>query len=175
MAFRDFGYGSVEISEFEGEVDYRNRLITGDLAADRDGSRLLALSGTFPAIVSFEDGFAFEVPEAPLDLSLDADSVPLADILGFFPGYDQSRGWVDGEIVFRGTPSDLEPSGELRLIDGGTSINAFAVRPENVNGVFTLRPDGTLEVAASMLERGDTTAVVSGNIALNPVNDRAST
>ncbi len=171
LSSQDFAYQSIDLSDLGGRVQYSERQFTGELLARHSRVGLLSVAGSFPAEISFSPGFQFGVPEAPVSLTVVSDSIPLEHILGFFPGYDDVRGRLDGRIVVGGTPSDLAPRGELALVGGAVTLSAFGIRPEGVNATFELEPDGTVRVSATTTPRGGETTSVTGTVALNPISN----
>ncbi len=173
LSSQDFGYEAVDLSDIGGRVRYSDRQLEGELIARHRRVGLLSVSGSFPAEISFSTGFQFGVPDAPVALTVVSDSIPLEHVLGFFPGYDDVEGRLDGRIVVGGTPSDLEPRGELRLVGGAVTLAAFGIRPEGVQGTFALDPEGTVRVEASTAPRNGQSSTVTGTVTLNPISNPA--
>ncbi len=165
----DVRFRSVELSDVGGELRYANQALSGDLTASVKGTLALSVQGTLPAELAFWPGFEVGLVDAPLDLAVQADSVPLDAVLGFFDGYDEVEGSVSGAVAMTGRPSDLQPEGALTIANGAATIDFFGIRPEAFNGLLTLSPDGGVTVDATFREGG--VGRVTGVVDLNPYSD----
>ncbi|MEZ4422206.1 MAG: translocation/assembly module TamB [Gemmatimonadota bacterium] len=168
LAVRQMRYRVVRFDELGGELHYQDRTLRGSLVGVRGSRRSVRIEGSVPADLALGD-VETRIPEGPVRVSLQADSVPLANVLGFFPGYERVEGELSGNFVVSGTPSDLQPSGLMRLSGGAATVREFGIRPTDGTGTFELTPDGIVTVDATVRERGQ--ARVSGRINLNPITD----
>ncbi len=161
-------YRVARFDEIEGALDFSGQTLNGAVFAWSDGHRQVSIEGHMPANLALA-AVESRVPDGDVRLTIEADAVPLANVLGFFPGYESVEGELSGDFVVAGTPEDLQPSGTVRLTDGAAYLTEFGVRPEQVQASLELTPDGNIAVDATMWEQGE--AHVSGTIALNPIND----
>ena len=164
----DFRTGETVLSRMEGTFDYSDRMAHAELVADMDGRRLLTAEGRMPMDLSLgqvEDRF----PDQTVDATLRLDSLPAASALAFLDVLDDVDGVLDGEIVLRGTPRELRPSGRLTLRSGAFSVPEQGLRLTQVSGTLDLREDRTLEVDARARARGE--AQVQGTISLAELAD----
>ncbi len=162
-------FRSVEVGRIGGDVRYANQILTGDLVASIQNQVVLSLQGTVPAALSFSPGLRAELVDAPIDVGIQADSVPLDGILGFFDGYEDIEGSVSGAVAITGRPDDLEPEGALTIANGASTIAFFGIRPEAFNGLLRLTPDGRVSVDARFRDEG--VGRVTGIVDLNPISD----
>ncbi|MEZ4415369.1 MAG: translocation/assembly module TamB domain-containing protein [Gemmatimonadota bacterium] len=168
LGVRDLRYRVVRFDLLEGDLDYRGRVLRGSVFGWRGGRRAVRIEGTMPADLALV-GVQDRIPEGPVRLSMQADSVPLANVLGFFPNYEQVEGELSGNFVVAGTPSDLQPSGAVRLTGGAATLPDFGIRPSEADGTFELTPNGVVTVDATLREGGR--ARVTGTLNLNPIAD----
>jgi hypothetical protein len=166
---QDVSFRSVTFTEVSGEVRYADQALSTDLVASIEDSLALVVSGTLPSALSLAPGFEARLVDAPIDMSVEANSVPLDAVLGFFDGYEDVRGTITGTVDITGRPDDLQPDGELKIADGAASITFFGTRPTQFNGKFVLSRDGQVAVDASFTEEG--AGQIAGTIDLNPLSD----
>lgn len=169
----DVRFRSVSLSTVGGEIRYAGQGMSGELQAAIGDQLALDVGGTIPASLRLAPWPVASLEDAPIDLDIQADSVPLDAVLGFFEGFGDVRGTVTGAVDVGGRPDDLQPRGQLRVDDGAATIEFFGVRPEEFNGTFTLAPDGAVAVDASFRESGSESGAgrVVGTVLLNPVSD----
>lgn len=169
----DVRFRSVSLSSVGGEIRYAGQGMSGELQAAIGEQLALDVGGTLPASLRLTPWPVATLEDAPIDLDIQADSVPLDAVLGFFEGFGNVEGTVTGAVDVRGRPDDLEPRGQLRVEDGAATIEFFGVRPEEFNGTFALAPDGEVGVDASFREAGSESGAgrVVGTVLLNPVSD----
>ncbi len=164
----EFEVAGTRLSRVEGDVSYANRRGTGNLTADLEGRRLLRAEARFPMDLAFtavEERF----PERSLDVTVSVDSLPAATVLAFLEGLEDVEGSIDGQIELRGTPSELRPSGEIRLSGGAVALPELGLRLAGIGGDLLLREDRSVEVDLEARARG--TARVRGTISLEDFAD----
>jgi TamB, inner membrane protein subunit of TAM complex len=161
-------YGAMQLSRFEGTVDYSDQSAVFDIEG-WDGTRVaLRSTGHYPVDLSFTT-VDDRIVEAPMDVRLEADSLDAAIGLAYVTSLESVLGAVSGDVRIRGTPSAPEPEGNITLVDGAWSIEAIGVRHSAVSGEVRLRPDRTVDV--SLVSAGEGQADVTGTVTLEPFRD----
>ncbi len=165
---RDLRRGHLELDSLSSNLEYRDRSVTGEVVAGHRGRRVLSARGTFPAdLRSRVEGP--RVLDEPVDLTLVADSFPASLALAFLEVLEEVSGTLSGEVKVGGTPRDLAPRGDLKLVGGSMLLPFLGVRHTEVEASLGLRPDGTVEVDGSLRSGG--TARVTGTVTLDPLTD----
>ncbi len=168
VAGRNLRYGEIELTRLDSELGYRDQTLTGRVSA-REGTReSLSLTGTFPLDLRV-DTREPRVPEEPVDLTLQVDSFPAELALSPIRALERVEGTLSGEVRFAGTPRELEPSGELRLVRASADFPALGVRHTDIEATLGLSPDATVEVDGSLRSGG--TARVTGTVTLDPLTN----
>lgn len=161
-------YGALQLTRLDGSIEYSDRLARLEVEGWDQVRRVVTGSGTVPldlGLVDVED----RVPEAPMDVSLSADSLDAAIALAYLSSLDGILGTISGDVRIGGTPQEPEPDGTITLRDGAWSIEAIGVRHTGVGGELVLRPDRTVDV--SLRARGPGRSDVSGTVRLEPLTD----
>ena len=84
-------------------------------------------------------------------------------------GVEETGGHLTGDVKLRGTPSDLEPAGTLRLADGTGLLEPLGVRLTAIDIAMQLSPDGTVAVDGSAVSGG--TMEVRGSVNAGRLSD----
>ncbi len=164
LLLRDLNVGGTAVDQVEGTLRYRDRSAQARLNVDHEGQRLLVADGRYPvnlALTEVEDRF----PDEDVDVVLEIDDLPAATILGFLEGIENVQGSLNGEVLLRGRPGDLNPSGSVVLSGGALSIPEIGLNPGEIEAEFVLATDGVVTVDGQARSRG--LARVSGTIDLN--------
>ena len=169
VAVRDLRRGGLVLDGLESRLRYRDRAVSGEVTVREGGGEVLRARGSFPADLRFLQVPA-RIPEAPVDLTLTADSFPTRLALYFMETVEDVEGTLSGEVRLQGTPGELEPSGAFRVADGSVVIPAMGVRYFGIQARADVTPDATLALEGS-LRSGEGTAEVSGNVTLDPLSD----
>lgn len=153
-------------------VTASGRYADGSLLLDLDswvrGGRRLHLEGMVPLdlrLAEVED----RIPDRDVDLDILADSFPAVMILGMINGMEEIGGHLTGDVQLRGTPSDLEPAGTLRLAEGTGLLAPLGVRLTAIDIALQLSPDGTVAVDGSAVSGG--TMDVRGSVNAGRLSD----
>ncbi len=149
----DVAYGSVAFDT----VAASGRYADGSLALELDSwvraGRRLHVNGSVPLdlrLMAVED----RIPDRDVDLDIVADSFPAVMVLGVIKGVEDIGGHLTGNVRLRGTPSDFEPAGTLRLADGTGLLAPLGVRLTEVDIGMQLSTDGTVAVDGSAVSGG---------------------
>jgi len=163
LRFRDYA-----IDQLKSTFAYAERRLLGSAQVRHDDREILALEGFIPADLAF-GGVDDRFPDEAVDLAIRADSLPVALLMVPFQAYEDVHGTLSGSVALGGTLEGLAPDGEVRLTDAGAFLQSVGVRHQGVEGVVTLRPDGTLDVRGSLQARG--TADLTGTVSLKPASN----
>jgi translocation and assembly module TamB len=102
-----------------------------------------------------------------MDVRVTADSVDAAIALAYLGTLEDVAGTLSAELVIGGTTREPQPSGTVRLANGGWTISALGVRHEGLQGELGVRPDRVVEVR---LEAGGAgRSSVTGTLAFDPI------
>lgn len=151
-----------------GTLAYADRTATARVNVDHDGQRLLIADGTYPVDLAFRE-VEERFPDRAVDVTLEIAALPAATPLAFVQGLEQVEGTLDGQIVLRGEPSDLRPSGALQLTGGALSLPDLGLSPREIEADFELSEDGLVAVSGRMRSQG--LAEISGTVDLTELAD----
>lgn len=162
----------LSLERLEGTLAYADLDVDVGLDAWARGRRVLRVEGQWPA--SFHlDGSEEDVSDREVDLEIRADSLPATLVLSLLEDLEDTRGAVFGTLDVGGTPSALEPRGQLRLERGEWTVGALGVRQEQVEATFDLVGDRQVAVVASGRSGGsvDVTGTIQLDTLTNPALD----
>jgi translocation and assembly module TamB len=168
LAAEGFSFRDFSLHQLRSELTYAGRRLSGNAEISHDDREILALEGTIPADLAFGE-VEHRFPDEAVDLDIRADSLPLELLLAPFPVYDDVRGSISGAVSLGGTLDGLAPQGEVRLSNAGAYLQSVGVRQQGVEGVVTLRPDGTMGIEGTLQARG--TAELTGTVTLKPASN----
>ena len=149
----DVAYGAVGFDTVAASGRYADGSLTLELDSWVHAGRRLRVNGSVPLdlrLVAVED----RIPDRDVDLDIVVDSFPAAMVLGVIKGMEDTQGHLTGNVRLRGTPSDFEPAGTLRLADGTGFLAPLGVRLTDVDIGMQLSTDGTVEVDGSVVSGG---------------------
>ncbi|NIR45177.1 MAG: translocation/assembly module TamB [Gemmatimonadetes bacterium] len=124
----------IDFSSLRGDLEYQAGVANIDLDMRTAEARLFRLQGTYPIALKLPR-FAVEIPDRPIDLTLQGDSVPLnlASLI-FGDQVADLRGYASASVAIGGRPGDLELTGPGRLVDGGFRVLYTGVAYRDLNG-----------------------------------------
>jgi hypothetical protein len=161
-------FGPFSLDGLDSEFTYRGRRLEGEAWASVGGRQVLAMEGFLPADLRIRpDGP--RVPPEPMDLTVAVDSFPAALALVVVEALEEVDGALSGQVRLAGTPAELAPTGAVRLTGGSAHLPAVGVRFRDLNAIFSLNPDGTVEVDGTLRSRGR--ARVVGTVNLHPIRN----
>ena len=141
---------------------YSDGALTALVESWTEGRRSLRASGTLPLdlrLTAVED----RVSDEPLHLEITTDSFPAAMVLVPLTNLEEVDGTISGAVTISGTPSALQPDGDLRLDNATGFIEALGVRLASVNVDARLSPDGTIALEGTGTS-GNGTVQVKGTV-----------
>ena len=147
VALNDGRYGTAELPDVRATLDYANEtLATRALLTPRDDSvaaPIATAEGTIPINLAFSTD-APRLPDRPLRLDIDADSLPL-DVLGQVSDLVTNvNGTAAGAVRVRGTTKDPQFVGALTLSRGSARIEPAGVTLHDIAGRIRLVRDTVL-------------------------------
>jgi hypothetical protein len=164
FAIEDPRYGSLALSRLSGSLEYADR--ASDFRVDGwDGDRnVVSVLGILPLDLALAD-----VDERPLDEPMDvrvtADSLDAGIALAYFGSLEDVAGTISADLRIVGTTREPQPSGTIRLADGGWTISALGVRHVGLQGELDVRPDRIVGVQLDAGAQGRSS--VTGEIAFD--------
>lgn len=132
-AVGDHRYGSLD-----ARFEYSDRRLDGSVDLTRDGRRLARVEGNVRA------DFALlpverRLLEEPLDLRVQADSLPLQLLELRVRGLEDIEGIAIGSVTMSGEPGELRYGGDLRITGGEAWVPDLGIRMVRVEGRAVFR------------------------------------
>jgi autotransporter translocation and assembly factor TamB len=159
-------YGTLRLTRLNGSLDYRDRASQFRVEGSDGNRRVVSMSGTLPLDLALA-GVEQRQIDVPMDVRVTADSVDAAIALAYLGTLEDVAGTLSAELVIGGTTREPQPSGTVRLANGGWTISALGVRHEGLQGELGVRPDRVVEVR---LEAGGAgRSSVTGTLAFDPI------
>jgi autotransporter translocation and assembly factor TamB len=168
MEVLDGRFRNMNLTRIAGTMVYRDRETTVSIDA-WDGTRqALTAFGTIPVDLSLSE-VETRWMEAPMDLTIEADSLGASLALAYFETLEDVAGTISADIHIGGSAADPVPTGSARLAAGAWTIDALGVRHTGVSGTLELLSDQTMVV--DLATTGTGTSTVTGTIGLSPLSD----
>ncbi|MFV1987140.1 MAG: translocation/assembly module TamB domain-containing protein [Gemmatimonadota bacterium] len=162
---RDHRYSSLDV-----RFDYSRQRFVGSLDLTRDGNRLARLEGTVETDLRFGTVDRRLLPD-PLDLRVDADSLPLQLLELMVKGLRDVGGVAFGSVTLEGEPGELRYGGSLAFQEGEAWVPDLGIRMIGVNGEVTFRGrEARLDSIVLASEAGGS-ATVAGTLDLSSLLD----
>lgn len=141
-------YRDAQLARVDGVVTYRDTLLEIDVDALHVQRPALTASGRLPLDLRLlpVDGRTLDVP---VDFVMRADSFPLAIALGLAGGFEDVRGFVNGELTASGGTGSTTLGGGFRVVDGAATWAPVGVRYRNVAATLDVMQDRVFFVEAS--------------------------
>jgi translocation and assembly module TamB len=145
---------------------YADRRLEADVQAlSANGLRLAQATAMLPLDLALDSTAGPRFPDAPLEVKIVADSLPLEALPRFTDAVSEIRGRVIGEINVRGTRSEPEMEGSLALDLGHARLVSTGVGFEDIKGAIWLSGD-TVHVDSLSARAGSGWARVRGTIGI---------
>ena len=149
---------------------YRDRRVDGRVALRDGGRSLVRVEGGVRADLALR-GVDDRLPEDPLDLTVTADSLPLALALLPTESLREVEGEMVGRVRVRGSPGSPRLDGELDVRDGSALVLPLGVRLREVGGRIGFEgSEARLDSLSMASDRGGR-ASVSGTVGLAEPSD----
>lgn len=161
----DFAYEGASAESIVFDGTYVNQRFEGAAEANAAGARLFRADVSVPMLLSFEHLVPSleDVPDAPLQMTIVADSLPLDLLAALAPGMREGTGVARALINVTGTTDAPELEGSARLDDGAVFIEPLGVRYSDI--------DVDLELAGSRLSINSLSARSGGTLVVSGVID----
>lgn len=124
-------------------MQYARRNAAMQLAATIDARRVLDIHGNVPLDLSLH-AVEQRILDAPLSLSLAADSVTLAAFDGLAPRLQGLAGYVDGAVEVGGTLRRPRGNGTLTLADGAFDLQRYGFAARRASADLRLAGDSVI-------------------------------
>ncbi|MEE9246207.1 MAG: translocation/assembly module TamB domain-containing protein [Gemmatimonadota bacterium] len=128
----------VSFSQLGGTLGYRDRRANVDLSMFRESGRLFRLHGSLPVHLRLPE-FGASIPERPIQVTLDGDSIPLNLVAILTDQLEFSAGIADASIAIGGTPSDLKLLGEAVVSGGRVRVVPTGITYEDLSANAAFR------------------------------------
>lgn len=162
-------YGSLQLSELSGELDYAEQVARVRVDALHGDRRVFEAAGTVPVDLALDAAGDRSVAR-PMDVNVRADSLEASLAMGFLDFLQGVRGVVSGDFHVGGTLDRPEPAGVLHLTDGAWAIEELGVAHRDIQATLTLDPEGVVEVDVRGAA-GEGESTITGTVTLQPAND----
>ncbi|MBW3627931.1 MAG: translocation/assembly module TamB domain-containing protein, partial [Gemmatimonadetes bacterium] len=157
---------TVRVPDADARFDYANRLLRGDARLTEGGRVLVTADGRLPINLALSGvtGPRFAA-DAPLELDVRADSLPLESVPSFTDAVSDVRGRVVGNLSVRGTRAAPVTRGIVNLDLGSLRIVQPGLALEDLAGTVRLMGD-TAIVDSVSARSGDAPLRVTGGLDL---------
>ncbi|MDD3078316.1 MAG: translocation/assembly module TamB domain-containing protein [Paludibacter sp.] len=157
-AYQDF-----RISTFEGNFDYKEKMISTNIDLVPFDSGQASLKALLPAEIHF-DSSKFEIGNnglSPVNASIILQKIPLSLINAFFPT-DDMNGYLESNISVAGNMNQPLINGNLDLINGKIKVNKYGIDYRKMsagikfnNNVVTIDTFNIQSRQGNMFAKGD--------------------
>jgi translocation and assembly module TamB len=123
----------VIFSKLRGGIGYEGGDMSVDASMWQDQRQLVRLHGTLP----FELGlpsFRVDLPERPIQMTFEGDSIPLALVSLLTDQIEQISGHAQAAVLIRGTPDDVDLQGPVTFSDGAFRVVWSGISYEGLEG-----------------------------------------
>jgi hypothetical protein len=141
-------YENARIEQVGASFDYAGERVDARIEGFHFGQRVILAEAKIPLDLRFTQGASRRL-DLPLDVRVQADSLPAGLALAPFPGFSDVEGFIDGTLEAKGTTRQPLLGGALTLRRGGATWDATGVRYENVLGTALVEPDRVLAIDLS--------------------------
>lgn len=164
------GIGSVTYPLLDGEFEYADRRVRGELDLGGETGLLAQAEGEVRADLAFRDA-GERLPDDAFDFRIRADSLPLQVVELVAASLRDVRGFVRGEVQVSGGPDELRLDGETRLRGGEAAVPDLGIRFVDVTGRARFRgSEARLDSLTVASSRGGR-AAVTGTVGLSEIAD----
>jgi hypothetical protein len=170
-------YRGTPFPEVSADMDYGARSLAVDgRVTSETGNVLARVTGTVPIDLSLGDSVEMRLLDAPLDLVVEGDSIPLSPLTDFTDAVTSLEGRAFGRIEVGGRWRDPELSGQLGLDMRSVRVEATGMLVQNMTGRLRMSGD-TLSIDSLAGQSDDGRVGASGRVVLaeltNPIFDLA--
>jgi translocation and assembly module TamB len=154
FAFSNASFGSFRAPFMDGNIDYRNRRLNGEVHLWRSGQQILNVKAHLPLDLALVPVAQRQLPDT-LSMQARADSVDLGVLAAVTTTLRQVEGMFNADLGIGGTWEAPRLRGGLQIGNAAATIPALNVRYTDLNGSLSLRGD-TIRVDSitAVSERG---------------------
>ncbi|MDB4881617.1 MAG: hypothetical protein JWL95_383 [Gemmatimonadetes bacterium] len=135
-------YNATPVPDVHGTFSYANQqLTTNATAVDSTGRKLAVVNGTLPINLALSGVTGSRLLDAPLNVTLVTDSLPLALIPQFTAAVTDVAGTAVGNVTVGGTLKKPDLRGTLRVDNAQFKLAATGTFLQNVNGSVRMTGD----------------------------------
>jgi translocation and assembly module TamB len=135
-------YNDNRVPDVHGTFAYADRRLTTNASAiDSTGIRLAVVNGTLPINLALSGVTGPRLIDAPMDVKVVSDSVPLALIPTFTAAVTEAGGTAHANVTFSGTLKKPEMRGALALYRARFRLGATGTMFDDVNGSVRMTGD----------------------------------
>ncbi len=166
LAMREIVVDTLALPDVRARFDYAAQELRADAQVTRDARTLLTADGTIPVDLALSGvaGPRF-ADDAPLQLDVRADSLPLEALPRFTPSVEDLRGRLTGNLSVRGPRSDPELTGVVALDLASLKIVQPGLELKEIGGTLRLAGD-TVIVDSVVARSGGGPIRVAGGLGL---------
>ena len=170
LVVADPTYRGTAFPEIRTDLDYKGRALAIDGSmTSRLGNELAHVSGTVPMDLSLGDSVETRLLDAPLDLVIEGDSIPLSPISDFTDVFTSLTGRAFGRIEVAGRWKDPLLSGEVGLDMPRVGIAATGMVVRNLSGRLRMAED--ILTIDSLTGQSEGTISANGRIVLTELTN----
>ncbi|MFN2570434.1 MAG: translocation/assembly module TamB domain-containing protein [Gemmatimonadales bacterium] len=140
FAFSNAAFGSFRAPFMDGNIDYANRRLNGQVHLWRSGQQILNVSAHLPLDLALVPVARRSLPDT-LSVPARADSVDLGVLAAVTTTLRQVEGVFNADLGIGGTWESPVLRGGLQIGNAAATIPTLNVRYTNLNGSLTLRGD----------------------------------
>jgi translocation and assembly module TamB len=160
----------VAFSRLAGTLEYRDGGLEVDVTVQGGPRRIARLFGTFPLDLRLPE-FGLDVPERAVDVTLQADSLPLTLARLITDQVSDLGGHARGRVRVRGTPGALSLEGPVTLRGGRFRVLRTGILYEGLSGELSLSGDVVTLEGVTLRSSEGGRAVITGTLTLKRLND----
>ncbi|MGE0158837.1 MAG: translocation/assembly module TamB domain-containing protein [Gemmatimonadales bacterium] len=161
-------YGTLSLARLAGSLDYRERLSRFQVQGSDGRRNVVSMAGTVPLDLALSDVEERQL-DVPMDVRVAADSIDAGIALAYFETLEDVVGTISADLTIGGTTRQPEPSGTIRLANGGWTLSALGVRHVGLQGELDVRPDRV--VGMRLDAAGSGRSSVTGTIAFDSLSN----
>ncbi len=167
----DLLYREVASDEVVLEAFYNDGQLESTASIRVQGAEVATAVATLPMRLTISDIVpSFELIEtAPMSVTVQADSLPVALITAGITTVQDGQGIVGGEITVGGTPNDPVVGGWATIARGALTIDPLGIRYEGITGRLSL--EDNLVSVDSLRIRSEGSALIDGTIRLTDLRN----
>jgi translocation and assembly module TamB len=135
-------YQGTTLPDLRGRFGYSDReLVTHVDALRSGGTAMAAIDGRIPVNLALSGVTGSRLIDAPMQVDVAGDSLPIELIPHFTDAVSDMRGQVAGRFAMRGRLQRPSLTGAVTIRNTSITVNASGTHVENMNGVVTMAND----------------------------------